>query len=226
MIMANGSKKFVDRLIITIVTILIFGEGADIPTFDNGLTFCDELMGLLSDIFPGIVYDSFNRLLRDWPNKLNLMPSARRAQKRNDYMSKKLTECIQERAKGFAETGKKYSFCLLDMMVEYNSIADVDKRLTIDDMIGNCVLFLVAGYDTTSTAVTSMIYALADRLELYQKVRDEIKKLDSDSVTREQIEECLILDQLLKEAIRVNPPSAFVFERLAIKDFSLGKYRF
>lgn len=226
LLMEKGSKKFVDRLIITIVTVLIFGEGAPVPTFENGLTFCDELMGLLSDIFPGVVYDSFNRLFRDFPNKWNLMPSARRAHKRSNYMAKKLADCIQERTRQYEATGKKYSFCLVDMMVEFNSKAQSDKKLAMDDMIGNCVLFLVAGYDTTSTAVTSMIYSLAERPELYERVKKETKDLDSENATREQIEECLLLDQLLKESIRVNPPSAFVFERLATRDFSLGKYNF
>lgn len=221
LVMENGSKRFIEHLVLTIINMLIFGEDVQIPKAESGLTFFEELLDLLSSIFPGIIYDKANRVMRDLLNRFDLIPSAKRARHRSKFISSALQSFIEKRRGDLHSKQREAGFCLIDMMLLHNEKSSQGK-LTMEDMIGNCNLFLVAGYDTTATAMCSMIYAMATVPDLYQLVADCSKDLDRYDVTREQLEQNDILEKLMRESIRLYPPSAFVFERLVMKDFTLA----
>jgi cytochrome P450 len=82
---------------------------------------------------------------------------------------------------------------------------------------------MVAAFDTTSAAVTSMAYMLATRPELQERLRFEADGLGTKTVTYEQIKSLEQLDWVWKETLRFHPvvPST---GRIALRDVKLGGY--
>ncbi|CAG2179978.1 unnamed protein product, partial [Oppiella nova] len=49
-----------------------------------------------------------------------------------------------------------------------------DKSLSYDELIAQCVVFFVAGYETTATTLSMCLYSIAKHLEVQQKLYEEI----------------------------------------------------
>lgn len=81
------------------------------------------------------------------------------------------------------------------------------RRLTDDEILANAVTFLLAGYDTTATALTWLAYCLATNLDVEEKLITEIdselggKKPSYDAVFKLQY-----LDMVLSETLRLYSP--------------------
>ena len=87
---------------------------------------------------------------------------------------------------------------------------DVEKkrRLTDDEILANSVMFLLAGSDTTATALTRLAYCLATNMDVQEKLIAEIdndlrwKKPSYDNVFKLQY-----LDMVLSETLRLYSPA-------------------
>ena len=55
--------------------------------------------------------------------------------------------------------------------------------LTTPEILGNAFLFFVAGYETTATAVTHLLYHLALNQDCQEKLYQEIQKVMGDNVS-------------------------------------------
>ena len=111
-----------------------------------------------------------------------------------------------------------------------------------EEMIANCVLFFLAGYETTATTITMATYLIATHLEVQQKLHYELdtqlKKLREESTTDESDPVKLVtfetlnrfeyLNAVISETLRLHAPAPFT-ERTAAKDIKLetsdGKHR-
>ena len=93
-------------------------------------------------------------------------------------------------------------------------------------MVGDCNVFLLAGFDTTTTSVHSMIYNLGLKPDLQAKLRKEIRtlRLNERDTTLETLDTGVLLEKIVRETIRVHPPVALVFNREIMTDFKLGPY--
>jgi cytochrome P450 len=83
-------------------------------------------------------------------------------------------------------------------MLDYNEKAPQDKKLSMTQMIGNCNIFLIAGYDTTANSINSMIYNLAHRPELLHRLAEAVKHLDKPNLTFQEIDEVGLLEKVAK----------------------------
>lgn len=221
------SKVFVEQLIIQLVNNLIFGEGAEIVRSDKGVPFCEELVHILNIIYSSkSVFHPLNYLTKDLYNKWNISPWSRQASQRAESMRKKMEEYIAKRKELLEKSAEERNkFCLINMMLLYNASAEESKRLTMEEMVGNCNMFLIGGFDTTTTAVCSLFYCLAKHPEVLKQLREQTKQLDRPDITFEALDGCEILERVIKESLRVNPPAGLLFIRKIIKDFNLGKYK-
>ena len=222
------SKEFIDSLMARIVNSLIFGEGQEAPRAKDGLSFSEELTDIMGTVFSkNIFYHPVNALSRDMASKYNLLPKARECEDRARAMDKLLEDYLKQRI----ENSEKYKesrkqFCLINMMINYNESAKADQKLSMNDMIGNCNVFLVAGFDTTGNSICSMLYNLAHKPEILGQVKESVAGLEKHGVSFEEIDASEILEKVVKESIRVNPPAGLSARRDLMVDFTLGKYKF
>ncbi|XP_042238139.1 cytochrome P450 6B7-like isoform X2 [Homarus americanus] len=86
-----------------------------------------------------------------------------------------------------------------------------------------CVLFYMAGYDTTATTLSFLSYCLALHPDIQQKCMQEIETVlekHEGEITYEAIMEMTYLDMVFAETLRLYPPAPRV-DRTVTKDFTL-----
>ena len=71
----------------------------------------------------------------------------------------------------------------------------------------NMVLFMLAGYETTSTTLTYCTYVLATHPDEQQKLYDEINSHfgNEESVDFDSVKDLQYLEMFLKEVLRMYP---------------------
>nr|AUX14924.1 cytochrome p450 CYP5A3 [Kryptolebias marmoratus] len=82
------------------------------------------------------------------------------------------------------------------------------KMMTEDEIVGQALLFFLAGYDTTSNALSFTCYLLALHPECQRKVQEEVDDFFTrhDSPDYTNIQELKYLDMVLSETLRLYPP--------------------
>ncbi len=86
------------------------------------------------------------------------------------------------------------------------------------------VLFLLAGHDTTSTALTYALWALGHQPDLQQRVAAEAAALGGRRLTHEDVPQLPYTVQVLHEALRLCPPAPAV-GRMVMADIEVDGYR-
>jgi cytochrome P450 len=79
------------------------------------------------------------------------------------------------------------------------------KRLLGEEVVSTCLLFLLAGYETTSTALAYATYFLATNPEVQKKVQDEIDSDFNEDNPYETIFKCEYIDWVISETLRLYP---------------------
>lgn len=103
---------------------------------------------------------------------------------------------------------------------------EAGNRLSLAEIKVQALLMLFAGHETTTSMLTSLVMALAQHPEVWERARQEQMALMtvSDRVSLEQLRQMPYLDQVIKEVERLYPPVAGGF-RGVIKDFEFNGYR-
>ncbi|KAJ7122977.1 cytochrome P450 [Mycena epipterygia] len=85
-------------------------------------------------------------------------------------------------------------------------------------LVDNISTFIVAGFDSTSAALTWALYAMAQFPETQQKLRDELLELGRDPNVKDltSMDQLRYFDAVCKETLRMFP--ATDAERIALKD--------
>ncbi|XP_075929866.1 cytochrome P450 3A8-like [Petromyzon marinus] len=85
-----------------------------------------------------------------------------------------------------------------------------DKYLTDSELEAQAILFLLAGYDTTSTAITFVAYSLACNPDVQTKVQQEIDTFLPDDTlpSYEILKQMEYLDMVVSETLRMYPPTS------------------
>lgn len=109
----------------------------------------------------------------------------------------------------------------LKMLQENND--DSEPLFTEGVCMANAFLFFVAGFETTSTALSYCLYELAVNPEVMEKLYAEITRvLDAHDgrVDYDILKEMEYLDTVISETLRLHPPGAWV-DRLCTKAYQL-----
>lgn len=114
-----------------------------------------------------------------------------------------------------------------------SSIKDVSQllhrnvRLTEDEVLGQCLIFLIGGYDTTSTLLAWLSYRLALGPHMQEKLHRELQECrrqknlgPNDLLPFECLESLEYLNALIYETLRFYPPFTMI-ERRASQDYTL-----
>ncbi|XP_061195803.1 cytochrome P450 3A2-like [Saccostrea echinata] len=97
-----------------------------------------------------------------------------------------------------------------EKMNDYKSNKDEWKKrgLTNDEINGNSIAFMIAGYDTTASALTFTAYCLATNPECQDKLLEEIDStVGQDQPDYDNTQKMEYLDCVIKEALRLYTPA-------------------
>ena len=93
----------------------------------------------------------------------------------------------------------------------------MSKALNADETISNIFLFMVAGYETTSTALAYSTYILATMPDIQEKLIEEINQKNWDNINEETAYETAAnipyLDMFVREVLRMYPITARALTR-------------
>ncbi|XP_054713600.1 cytochrome P450 3A8-like [Uloborus diversus] len=98
------------------------------------------------------------------------------------------------------------------------------KTLSNNELIAQCIIFLLAGHETTSSALSFATYLLTINPDTQEKLFLEVKETLSSTcgeITYEAIQNMKYLDCVISETLRLFSP-AVRFERVAAEDYDLG----
>ena len=90
--------------------------------------------------------------------------------------------------------------------------------ITRDEMIAQGTMLFFAGYDTTSNAMTHLVYNLAANTDCQQILYEEIKQITDYSY--ESLSQLKYLNAVIKEVLRLCP-STLALLRKTIKDITI-----
>lgn len=96
------------------------------------------------------------------------------------------------------------------------------KKLTENEILAQCWVTFLAGYETTSTTLSFCIYELAMNPEVQEKLYNELKTTHekTKSLDFESIQDLKYLTAVIKETLRKYPP-VIRLERTAKNDYAL-----
>lgn len=127
---------------------------------------------------------------------------------------------IQERRKSGEKKGD-----LLDLLLESQKNPEPSMRMNDTEILNTYISFIGAGMDTTGHLVTMALYNLLKYPEWFEELRKEREaKYDSSRVTNDMLKELVVLDNFLKETLRVHTPVPAPMPMVALQTHKLGDY--
>ncbi|TKR78194.1 hypothetical protein L596_019044 [Steinernema carpocapsae] len=113
-----------------------------------------------------------------------------------------------------------------DRFGDLEQMPKVQKKLHAGEIVSQCVLFLLAGYDTTANTLAFAAHSLALNPDVQKKVQEEIDDVCPDSeVSYGQLNRLRYLDAVCKESLRMYPIAANASARLCMRDTTLGEVK-
>ncbi|XP_052903096.1 probable cytochrome P450 9f2 [Anopheles moucheti] len=183
-----------------------------------GLRFAPKLMSWLNlDLFDRENRDYFTEIIRDTlktreahgivrPDMVNLLMQARKGALKQQREAEDRTE-----VKGFAT-------------VEEADMEQTSKSLQMTEleMVAQCLIFFLAGFDTVSTCLTFLAYELTLNKDvqdkLYEEIRATSKSLEGKSLTYDALQGMQYMDMVVSEALRMWSPAPAT-DRLCVRDY-------
>lgn len=96
--------------------------------------------------------------------------------------------------------------------------------LSDDDICNDLLIFMLAGHDTTATALTYALWILGHHPEIQRRVAAEAAALGERELEPADVPQLGYTIQVLHEALRLCPPAAGV-GRLAVRDIDVAGHR-
>jgi cytochrome P450 len=101
---------------------------------------------------------------------------------------------------------------------------ETGRSISDDDICNDLLIFMLAGHDTTATALTYALWALGHHPDIQDRVAAEAAAIGDRDLTPADVPRLEYTVQVLREALRLQPPAAGV-ARLATRDIAVGGYR-
>uniref|UniRef100_U5EKC8 Putative cytochrome n=1 Tax=Corethrella appendiculata TaxID=1370023 RepID=U5EKC8_9DIPT len=113
----------------------------------------------------------------------------------------------------------------LNLLIQIrNENSDDGNQLTIEQIAAQSLLFLIAGFETTSSTLTFALFNLARHTDVQDKVREEIQRTLAEhdgEISYAALKDMKYIDQVINETLRLFSPLGTV-TRVAKTDFLLA----
>ncbi|KAI8934053.1 hypothetical protein NX059_008819 [Plenodomus lindquistii] len=137
------------------------------------------------------------------------------AGQRAQYMQYSKGQAMERTKLGVDADRKDFFYYLLNA-----KDAETGKGFTMDELWGESNLLIIAGSDTTSTAMSGTFFYLAHSATALQKVTKEIRETFADVeeiVTGPKLSGCTFLRACIDETMRMTPPVAGALPRQVLQ---------
>lgn len=113
-------------------------------------------------------------------------------------------------------------------IMQHTKAWNPEKKLTDSELADTCFLFLIAGYETTSSTLGYMSYLLATNPEVQKKLQEEIDQQipEGEEPSYETIHKMEYLDQVWCETLRLYPLAASVINRTCMESCTIDGLTF
>ena len=109
-----------------------------------------------------------------------------------------------------------------DLVGRLVSARDGGEGLTDEEVRDQVMIFLLAGQETTSIALTFALWLLGRHPDIQARVREEADRVLTDSPTAAEIKSLTYAAMVVKEATRLFPPVPFIGRNSAEEDSVCG----
>ncbi|XP_036597173.1 cytochrome P450 3A9-like [Trichosurus vulpecula] len=140
-----------------------------------------------------------------------------------DFLSKSIRKIKEERKKNSQNQRVDFLQLMMDSQTSKNSETQSHKDLSEDEILAQSIIFLFAGYETTSSVLSFLFYHLATHPEFQQKLQEEIDTVlpNKESVTYDALVQMEYLDMVTNENLRLFPIAGRI-ERVAKKTVEIN----
>ncbi len=147
------------------------------------------------------------------------LPSNYRLDKMMQVQRRIFEDIIKEHREGRAE-----SKVLIDQMI--TATDENGEHVSDDELVQLVHSFIAAGHETSGAFLQWTLYYLATHPELQEQLRDELNTVlgDEEDITYEHYQNLTLMDQVLKESLRLRPPIPIML-RSTSEDLTLQGYR-
>ncbi|CAL8096999.1 unnamed protein product [Orchesella dallaii] len=139
---------------------------------------------------------------------IGLMIDASAGKHAADQTAELTTDILKEddaQTNNNAESDKKVKGLLTDSL---NKQKVLKYLLTDDQIVDNCILFLMAGFDSTSNTLAFALHLLATEPEIQERAYEEIMREIGDLklISAEDSRKLAYIEQIVYETLRLFPP--------------------
>ncbi|XP_043848125.1 cytochrome P450 3A24-like [Dromiciops gliroides] len=140
-----------------------------------------------------------------------------------NFLAKAVKKIQEERKKNTQKNRVDFLQLLMDSQTSKNSETHSYKELSDEEILAQCIIFLFAGYETTSSVLSFLFYNLATHPEIQEKLQQEIDTVlpNKEAVTYDALVQMDYLDMVMNENLRLFP-IALRIERVAKKTVEIN----
>ncbi|XP_001362807.1 cytochrome P450 3A4-like isoform X1 [Monodelphis domestica] len=140
-----------------------------------------------------------------------------------DFLGKSILRIKEERKKSTEKHRVDFLQLMMDSQTSKNSESHSQKDLSDEEILAQSIVFIFAGYESTSSVLSFLFYHLATNLEIQEKLQKEIDAVlpNKEAVTYDALVQMEYLDMVINENLRLYPISGRI-ERIAKKTVQLN----
>ncbi|BEI86734.1 hypothetical protein CcaverHIS002_0700800 [Cutaneotrichosporon cavernicola] len=179
----------------------------------------NELAEAFRTMFSAGMGVSAMNVLQNFIPALQLIPTkSREATRRSRAITVRIGKELMDNKKkavralfaGEVEKGSDIGKDLLSLVIKANMASDLrpDQQLTDDEVLAQITTFMLAGNETSSTALTWLLYRLSIHKDVQDRLRAECQAVPTDRPSMEEINALPFLDKCVHESLRFDNPVA------------------
>ncbi|GMR40980.1 hypothetical protein PMAYCL1PPCAC_11175, partial [Pristionchus mayeri] len=135
-------------------------------------------------------------------------------------LEKSVAERKKQREAGQESNSADFIDLFLDAEIDGDENGDAtgSRRLVFDEVVSQCTMMLLAGFETTSNSLSYLSHFLANYPNVQEKMREEIdRECPGESVEYESLVNLKYTEAVIRESLRHYPLASFVVNRECVK---------